>query len=247
MRLMMINPDYGLTAQQLELREKRLQQAVSRDTSITMRCISQAKVCIDSLTDVAVAAPHIVSMAMAAQQEGFDAVGIYCLSDPGYDACRESLSIPVLGGGHCAFAMAAILGYSFSLITTSSRRIPQKREFIRSCGVDYQRLASVREISYDIAAHRNDTDRSDTIRRLVDAARLCVEKDGADSVILGCLSFAGMRQEVAQQAGVPIVDPAFTLAAMNEAAVRLHLCHSKTAYPAPPAGKREWAAGSLTL
>lgn len=247
MRIFIINPDFGLTPEQIDVREKRLQKVVGADVEITMRCVSKTHVCIDSLVDAAIAAPEIVSMAMQAEQDGYDAVGIYCLSDPGYDACREAVTIPVLGGGHCAFSLAALLGYTTSMITTSKRRIPQKVEFVRSCGIDFQRLASIRQIEYDILAHRNGTDRAAVIAQLAQAARDCVELDGAETVILGCLSFAGMAAEVQQQAGVPVIDPAYALVSACESVVRQKLSHSKSSYPVPPAAERQWSAGQLVF
>lgn len=247
MRIFIINPDYGLSPEQIAVRVERLQRAVGPDVAITMQCVSRTHVCIDSLLDVAVAAPEVVSMAMEAERDGYDAVGIYCLSDPGYDACREAVSIPVMGGGHCAFSLAMLLGYTTSMITTSGRRIPQKVEFVRSCGIDFQRLASIRQIDYDILAHRNGGNRDQVIAQLTQAAKDCVEKDGAETVILGCLSFAGMGQEVQKQVGVPVIDPAYALVSSCEAVVRQGVCHSKRSYPTPPSAERRWSAGTLLL
>lgn len=247
MRIQIIHPDYGLTPEQIQMRVDRLRTAAAQDVEIAMTCVSKTHVCIDSALDAAIAAPEVVSLAMEAEWQGYDAVGIYCLSDPGYDACREAVSIPVLGGGHCAFAMAMLMGYTTSLITTSSRRIPQKVEFVRSCGIDFHRLVSVRQISYDIAAHRDGSRREETVRQLACTAQECVERDGADTVILGCLSFAGMGREVEEISGVPVIDPAYALVSMCESVVRQGLRHSKRSYPLPPPAQRSWSAGEITF
>lgn len=247
MKIFIIHPDFGLTPEQINLRVERLQKVAGPDVEITMQCVSKTRVCIDSLVDAAIAAPEIVSMAIDAERSGYDAVGLYCLSDPGYDACREAVTIPVLGGGHCAFSLAALLGYTTSMITTSKRRIPQKVEFVRSCGIDFQRLASIRQIEYDILAHRNGSNRDDVIAQLAQAARQCVDIDGAETVILGCLSFAGMASEVQAQAGVPVIDPAYALVTACESIVRQKLSHSKRSYPMPPAAERRWSAGQLVF
>ena len=245
MKLMILHPDSGFTPEELAVRVARLQTAVGPDVEIAMECVQRTQVCVDSLLDASVAAPEIVTMALDAQSRGFDAVGIYCLSDPGFDACREALAIPVLGGGHCAFLTAASLGYSFSMITTSARRIPQKREFVRGCGVDLSRLASIRSIEYNIEQERGGKNREATIAALAETAKRCADEDGADTVILGCLSFAGMGAEVAQRAGVCVVDPAFSLVSTMEATVRQGLTHSKKAYPFPPSARRSWRDGEL--
>ena len=76
-------------------------------------------------------------------------------------------------------------------------------------------------------------------------AQECVDQDGADTVILGCLSFAGMGQEIEKLVGVPIIDPAYALVTCCEAVVRQGLRHSKKSYPAPPAAQRSWSAGEI--
>lgn len=245
MRIQIIHPDYGLTPEQIQTRVNRLNNVVGGDVEITMTCVTKTRVCIDSALDASIAVPEVVSLAMRAEQQGYDAVGIYCLSDPGYDACREAVSIPVLGGGHCAFSMAMLMGYTTSMITTSGRRIPQKVEFVRSCGVDFHRLASVRQIEYDIAAHRDGGCREEVIQQLARVAQECVDRDGADTVILGCLSFAGMGHEIEKLVGVPIIDPAYALVTCCEAVVRQRLRHSKKSYPTPPAAQRSWSAGEI--
>jgi allantoin racemase len=42
--------------------------------------------------------------------------------------------------------------------------------------------------------------------RLADEARLAVEVDGAEVILLGCAGMAGLQESVARVAGVPVVD-----------------------------------------
>ena len=182
---------------------------------------------------------------MQAERDGYDAVCLYCGSDPAHDACRELLHIPVIGAAHASFSMAMCLGYRYSFITTAARRIPQKTEFIRSCGVDMTRLASVRSIEYDYNALPGKAHWEKTVTLLSDAAALCAQQDGADVVVLGCLSFAGMAAEISARSGVTTIDPAFAMITMAEAVVRQGISHSKIAYPTPPSAHRSWSSGKL--
>jgi allantoin racemase len=45
-----------------------------------------------------------------------------------------------------------------------------------------------------------------TEERIVEEARLAVEQDGADVVVLGCTIEFGFYQQVQQELGVPVVD-----------------------------------------
>lgn len=243
MRIKIINPDAGMTREELEQREKMLMSIARRDTVISMDCLTETNVCIDSLVDVSIASSEIVKRAIQAEKDGFDAVGIYCLSDPGIDACREMLTIPVLGGGQVAFQVACGLGYNFSLLTTSDRRIPQKKEFIRTTGIDISRLASIRSVNMHMENIRENLDF--TISKLVEASKECIEKDKAEVIILGCLSFAGLGKLVSDKIGVPVIDPAFSLVNMIELLHAQGLSHSKLSYPKPDSISRWWNKGNI--
>jgi allantoin racemase len=243
MRIKIINPDFGMSPESLRYREKMLSNAALPDTHISMDCVTASEVEIDSALDVVIAGPEIVSRAIQAEKDGYDAVILYCLSDPAISACREAVKIPVIGGGQVSVLVAALLGYRFSILTTSPWRKPEKEEFIRTTGVDPTRLASIRSISVSLQDARKDT--HETIRQLSDAAKACAEEDGAQVVVLGCLSFAGMSAEISHSSGVPVVDPAFALVSMAELLYAQKLSHSKIAYPYPPDRKRTWQGGSI--
>lgn len=245
MKLFIINTGYGMTQEELRVRVERMQQAAAPDTEIVMECMEKSDICIDSQLDVALVTPEIIEKGIKAQRSGFDAVGIYCTSDPGIRALREILDIPVIGGGMAAALTAAALGYRYSMITTAADRISEKREFLRECGLDPARIASVRSIEYDVLAQNRNPDREGTVRQLAKAAAECKEKDGADVIILGCLSFAGMGKEVEAMAGIPAVDPAVAMVGLAESLCRQKLAQSGQAYCSPPARRRSWGAGTI--
>lgn len=246
MRLMVISTDSGSDGEQIRNKIQLLQTAVGPDVEINFDCQRKTRVCVDSNVDVVITGPEALLRAKKAQEDGYDAVCLYCGSDPGYDAMRELLDIPVVGAAHAAFAMAMTLGFQYSFITTSKRRIPQKKEYIRSLGIDISRLASVRAIEHDMSGDNNDpVSRQHTVETLAEVARICAEQDGADVVILGCLSFAGMAEEVSNLAGITVIDPAFAVVTLAEAIVRQGVSHSKRAYPTIPSANRSWSAGDL--
>ena len=245
MRIKVISTDSGNTPEDLIKKAQLLKTAASPDTEIVVECQTDTTVCVDSNVDVVITGPEALLKAQKAEDDGFDAVCLYCGSDPGYDAMRELLHIPVIGAAHAAFAMASCLGYQYSFITTSARRIPQKREFARTC-CDISRLASIRAIEHDMSGgHDGPEARVNTIKMLSEVAKQCAEEDGADVVILGCLSFAGMGAEISKRSGVTIVDPAFAVITMAEAVVRQGISHSKIAYPDIPDAVRNWKGGEL--
>lgn len=246
MKLFIIHTGHGLRKEELAERIGRMKQAADRDTEITMECLEHTDICIDSRLDVALAAPEIITKALEAEKRGFDAIGIYCTSDPGLAACKEAVSIPVVGAGQASFAMAMLAGCRYSFITTSAGRRWEKTEFARECGIDPYRLASVRSIDCDIFG--SQTEEKELIEQeLVKTAEKCRDLDNADVVILGCLSFAGMGQDIQKKVQLPVIDPAYALVAAAEAMTKQKLSHSKLSYAYPPSRKRVWGEGVIEI
>ncbi|MGI6066873.1 MAG: aspartate/glutamate racemase family protein [Bacillota bacterium] len=246
MRIKIINPDYGMTTAEIQERIDILHKLIGNDdVELSMDCLENSTVCIDSAMDVALASAEIVQQAIKAEKENYDGIVLYCLSDPAVVACREAVGIPVLGGGQAAFLTAACLGYNFSLVVTSPQRIPEKKEFIHTTGVDPARLCSIRSINLSLSNTRVEIDR--TIDCLSQAGRRCVEEDGAQVLILGCLSLLGMADAVSDRIGIPVIDPAKAAVSMMESLIKQGLSHSKKAYPTPPAGIRTWIAGEVNI
>ena len=76
------------------------------------------------------------------------------------------------------------------------------------------------------------------IEKAADAARVAVEQDGADVLVLGCMSMAflpGICEELGRRVGVPVVNPVMAALKTAEALVSMRLAHSKAAWPAPKA------------
>lgn len=244
MRLFVINTGYDMSDEDIIIRVERMKKAASSDTEIHMECLDKTKICIDSQLDVALASPEIIMKAIKAEKEGYDAVLLYCTSDPAIDACREIVKIPVIGGGMASFLMAAAVGSRYSMIITSKERESEKYRFIKASGLNPRDFVSVQSIEYDILCMQKQEEKTDTVNQLIAAAKRCVS-DGADVVILGCLGFAGLGEAVSDVVGVPVIDPAFAMVGLAETLCRQKLAQSRHAYCNPPKRIRIWAGGSM--
>ena len=245
MKIKVINPDFGMEPETLRSRERMLSEVARPDTIISMDCITGATVSIDSALDVVISGAEVVKRTIQAERDGYDAVILYCLSDPAIVASRESVKIPVIGAGQVSMLVAASLGYRFSILTTSKQRVPEKEESVRYSGVDFTRLASIRSV--DIPGDDPRKDIPKTIQLLIEEGTICKEKDRAQVLILGCLSFAGMGPDLAESIGLPVVDPAFAAINMAELLYAQKLSHSKVAYPYPPVRDRSWSQGKVVF
>ena len=245
MRIMIINPDYGMTREEMDERVSVLRHCAGEDIRLTMDCLHENHVTIDSALDVILAGPEIISMARRAEREGYDAVVLYCFSDPAVDACREAVRIPVIGGGQAAYLTALTVSRQFGLLVTDPGRIPEKRLFAGQAGIQPERVISFRAV--DLEGRRIHEDREHTLDCLERTGRRMVDEDGAQAVILGCLSFLGFAGDLEERLGVPVIDGAMACVALAAAAVRQGLHTGKRAYPYPPAGERSWSAGKISV
>ncbi len=229
MKILIINPDYGVTHEEMTLRCRILKQYAAPDTVLDMVCLTHAQVEINSATDVCMAAPEIIRLALSAQEEGYDAVVLYCFSDPAIDACRELLDIPVIGGAQAACLAALNICRSFGVILAEAKRLPEKKLFLRTLGVDAARIGEIAAV--DLHGISPWQDRQETFARLTACGRTMVN-NGTEAIVLGCLSFLGLAEPLSRLLGVPVIDPAICAVTTAESIVRQRLTTSKVSYPA---------------
>ncbi|MDO4555162.1 MAG: aspartate/glutamate racemase family protein [Lachnospiraceae bacterium] len=245
MKIMIINPDYGMTREEMDLRCHILSEYVGSDTELYMECLTETKVYVDSAFDVVMAGPEIVKRAMKAEEDGFDAVVLYCFSDPALDACREALSIPVVGGGQASCLTSMMVGRQSGILITDKRRMSEKMAFRYQTGLMPENIKAIESVDLcDIDVWK---EREKTVDALIDASQKLMQKEEVQVIILGCLSFLGLAKPLTKVLQIPVIDSAIAAVSMAESLVRQKLFTSKIAYATPPAGKRSWQEGSITI
>ena len=230
MKIFVINPN---TSQTMTDHIRVALEAVKRsDTELTVTCPDRGPETIESAYDEAFAIPPTLGLVKKANEEGYDAVILACFSDPGLEAAREVSLIPVIGIEESTLHMAAMLGAKFSIMTPRKQRIPSKCEHVHIRGLSHF-LASVR--SLDLSVAETDSDPAKTKQRLMDVAKIAVEEDGAEVIIMGCAGMAGYAREIEETLSVKVLDPAAVALKIAEAMADLGLTHSKAGlFAAPP-------------
>jgi len=89
---------------------KRVGNYVRPDTQVDFINVDYGPASIESRYDDTMAAPFVVKKAEWAEKNGYDAVVVSCMMDPGVKAAKEALSIPVVGAGEAARQIAPLLG-----------------------------------------------------------------------------------------------------------------------------------------
>ncbi|MEQ9037260.1 MAG: aspartate/glutamate racemase family protein [Silicimonas sp.] len=186
--------------------DSALHRTVGGICRLTSGFLDKGPASVESAVDEVLAAPGVVDAAIRAERDGADALVIDCMLDPGLDAAREAVSIPVVGAGEAGLATAARHG-RFSIVTVLDRQAPMFRALATRHGLG-DALASVRGIGVPVLAL--EADRTGSIAKTVPACKAALSEDGAAAVVFGCTGMLGFSDPVAQASGLPvdrIIDP----------------------------------------
>lgn len=229
MKILIINPDYGMTQEEMALRCRILEEYTAPDTQLAMVCPQSSGVELNSALDVVLAAPEIVQLAADEQNAGFDAVVLYCFSDPVIDACREALRIPVIGGAQASCLAALNVCRSFGVILADEARLPEKKLFLRTLGVSPERIGQIAAVNLNGISPW--ADRETTFKKLLACGQKMMRETHTEAIVLGCLSFLGLAEPLSRVLGIPVIDPAVAAVTTAESIVRQRLFTSKVSYP----------------
>lgn len=229
MKILIINPDYGMTQEEMALRCRILEEYTAPDTQLAMVCPQNSGVELNSALDVVLAAPEIVQLAADGQNAGFDAVVLYCFSDPVIDACREALRIPVIGGAQASCLAALNVCRSFGIILADEARLPEKKLFLRTLGVSPERIGQIAAVNLNGISPW--ADRETTFKKLLACGQKMMRETHTEAIVLGCLSFLGLAEPLSRVLGIPVIDPAIAAVTTAESIVRQRLFTSKVSYP----------------
>lgn len=229
MKILIINPDYGMTQEEMALRCRILEEYTAPDTQLAMVCPQSSGVELNSALDVVLAAPEIVQLAADGQNAGFDAVVLYCFSDPVIDACREALRIPVIGGAQASCLAALNVCRSFGVILADEARLPEKKLFLRTLGVSPERIGQIAAVNLNGISPW--ADRETTFKKLLACGQKMMRETHTEAIVLGCLSFLGLAEPLSRVLGIPVIDPAIAAVTTTESIVRQRLFTSKVSYP----------------
>jgi allantoin racemase len=218
---------------EMERRQAFLNDRAAPDVTFEVRSNAKGPPSIESDYDAAISIPTMLNAIHRAEAEGVAAIIIGCFSDPGIEPAREIVGIPVIGPGATALHLAAQLGARISVISPLAEKRGRALAHMRELGLDGS-YASTRGMGMAVLDLARDKETA--LEHIAEAGKAAVERDGADILVLGCMSmaFLDVTGELQERIGVPVVNPAIAAAKTAEMVVTMGLSHSKTAYPMPP-------------
>lgn len=195
MKILIINPNSDL--EMTKAIQKGAEDYAKGDFEIVCLSTPNAPKFIETYEDAIKAAPSMIKI-VRENEKKFDAFIIACHCDPNLDAMKEITSKPVVGIGEASMKLASMLGHRFSVVSTAKHSIPNKEAVIRKYHLQ-DLMASVRAPEGDVS------DCSDE-EKYLQAAKLAIEKDMAEVIVLGCAGMTGLDKKLQQKLGVPVLD-----------------------------------------
>ena len=219
-------------AKEVLKRKKFLEKNIGTNTTIKLSIPNKGPGTIESDFDEAMATPNVIESIIAAEKKGYGVAIISCFSDPGLEACREKVIMPVIGSGENALLLASQLGNKFSILSPLDRNSFSFNKKILSMGLE-KKYCSTRGIGMtvlDLAKNKKET-----LNRILSIGKNAVSKDKADVLILGCMSMAfhDVTSIIQKKLNVPVINPVKASILMAESLVKMNIAHSKISYPTP--------------
>lgn len=146
------------------------------------------------------AAREVVPLVMDALGTA-DAVIVAAFGDPGVEALRSRLRVPVLGIGEAAISEAASAGRRFGIATTTPGLAHAIDARVRQLGYQNQ-YSGLRLTAGDPTALQGDRLREE-LRR---ACELCIDQDGAQAVVIGGGPLGGAADQLREAFDVPVIN-----------------------------------------
>lgn len=134
-----------------------------------------------------------------------DALAVSCAEDPGVDELRNRYQIPVVGAGTALAWACQALGKKFGVLTIT-QNLPRPLQAI---------LANHSVIWRQVRSVGKTTDLQDAREAIIETASILMGH-GCEAIALGCtgLSTVGAAGFLAEQLGVPVLDPVLAMGAL---------------------------------
>lgn len=185
--------------------------------------------------ELATTLPGLVFEIKEAERQGAQAVVIAHYLDPGLDAGRELVSIPVLGSGHTTLRLASVLARRISIILSVRSHLGPIEDMVVAEGL-FGKVVSIKPV--EITRRADEKVSQQRLDRLLHLSQEAVEVDRARLIILALDGYDDLSGQVKEHLAlrghrVPVLDPLHVAIKHAENLVDMGLSHSKITYPPP--------------
>ncbi len=172
---------------------------------------------IEGALDAALATAGLLEV-VAAYQDPFDALVVACFGDPGVEALRMLVRVPVIGIAAASFMHAACLSQHFAIVTPVAGTQERYAAVAAAMGLDKQFVGTY---PTPLSVADFESDEPAVLETLVFHAEQAV-KDGADCLLFGCAGISDQIHHIEARVGVTCV--ASVAAGVSQAIACLRHC-----------------------
>lgn len=188
MKLLIINPN---SDEQTKLRIVEKVKKFVPDWNVDVINLHATPKLMSTYGDIAKAIPEMEQIIREGKE--YDAFIDACHSDPNLDLLKEITNKPVVGIAEASIKIASMEGNGFSIISPSPLSIPKKHALVHKYCCDFYYQSAV-------VCPANDDN------SLYEAAKIAVERDHVDTIVLGCANYTNADQYIEKKLGVKVID-----------------------------------------
>jgi len=189
-----------------------------------------------SWSDKQIQGAAILPMIAQAEIDDYDGVVIACFGDPGIEAAKEIIDIPVVGIAEAAFLLTPILCHKALLLETSKTSIPRMERYIRQLGLKEGSIevrAINTEQNWSVVESLHNREKSK--RLIIETIRKILEESNVELIIPGCSAMSEHTNTIQEELGIPVIDPVVAGVQIIIALINMNLAQSKRfCYRKPP-------------
>ncbi len=196
--ILVVNPN---TSPEMTAAIDRVAQAAAGTTAdvVTIRS-RHGPHTIEGALDAALATAGMLEV-VAAYEAAFDAVVVACFGDPGVDALRMLVRVPVIGIGAASFMQAACISQHFAIVTTAAGTPARYAAVTAAMGLTRQFVGTYQT---PLSVVDFESDDPAVLETLIFHAEQAV-KDGADCLLFGCAGIAEQVRALEERVGVTCI------------------------------------------
>lgn len=152
---------------------------------------------VEGALDAALGTAGMLEVVGACAQP-FDAVVVACFSDPGVEALRMLVRVPVIGIGAASFTQAAFCSPRFAIVTPAVGTPERYAAVAAAMGLTRQFLGTYQT---QLSVADFESEDPTVLETLVFHAQQAA-KDGAECLLFGCAGIADQIRDIAERVGV---------------------------------------------
>jgi allantoin racemase len=192
--ILVVNPN---TSQEMTAAIDRVARAAAASSArvVTIRS-HNGPYTVEGALDAALATTSMLEV-VAAHKDPFDAVVDACFGDPGVEALRTLVRVPVIGIGAASFLQASCISQQFAIVTPAAGTPARYAAVIAAMGLSRQFVGTYQT---PLSVADFEADDPEVLETLVCHAAQAV-KDGADCLLFGCAGIADQIRDIEERVG----------------------------------------------